>query len=71
MPPVSSVRTQVMLSAQMRGTVRRVLKRVKLKLTGEKLTVAKEGLPTENCHQGTKTETAIKTKVSMAASRAT
>ena len=52
-----------MFRAQIKGTVRKVLNNEKLKLTGEKLTIAIVGFPTNSCHHGTKTETAIKTKV--------
>jgi len=60
-----------MLRAKINGILSRVLNRAKLKLIGEKLTVAIVGLPTDNCHHGINTEATIKTKVSMPASNAT
>ena len=70
-PPASKVSRAAMLRAQISGTVSIVLKRAKLKLTGEKFTVARAGLPTVNCHHGTNHETAINTRLNTPAVKAT
>ncbi len=71
MPPASRVSRLAMFNAQIMGEISRVSNNEKLKLTGEKLTVAIAGDPTVNCHQGINTETAIKIRVSMPAANAT
>lgn len=67
MPPESRVRKHARFVAQIKGIVTWLPRKARLKLTGEKLTCASIGFPTVNCHQGTKTEIAISTKVEIPA----